>query len=176
MKYLLFVFLCAMATPKIVYTVEPKPNDVTFTVVGQPGFLKINGEGGHLDGSLVESGNKIAGVLTVQMKDFATGIQLRNEHMRDKYLQVDKYPTAKLVLKDQPYTLNQEFNWSGNLTIKKDTRIVSGTARVVELQGLKKLSADFEVSFDDYPSIGVPSYLGVTVAKTVSVHVEAMFK
>ena len=61
-----------------------------------------------------------------------------------------------------------EFKWTGKLTLKGETKPVSGTG---SLKG-DTITANFKISLSDYPAIGVPSWLGVTVEKDVLVKAE----
>jgi polyisoprenoid-binding protein YceI len=122
--------------------------------------VKIHGTGGIAKGSIEEG-------FTCDMWDFDTDNDTRNKHMREKYLEVEKFPKAKLVL-DRTVKPSEAFDWSGQLTIKKETKPVKGKATIKD--GV--LTATFTISLADYPSIGVPSWLGVTVAKNVEVTVK----
>lgn len=150
------VLALLLTAPLHATTVQKVEGTVRFAAKGNPGFLRIDGEGGKVQGSVTEDAGNTTGELTVELKDFKTGISLRDEHMRDKYLEVAKFPLATLKLK----SVTGE-TWTGDLTLKGVTKPVSG-----------KVSADkiatFKVNLEEYP-IGVPSYLGVTVAKEVEV-------
>lgn len=141
-----------------------------WTAIGKPSFIKINGVGGKLGCDL--KGDKfVTGECKVFMRHWKTGMDLRDDHMHNKYLLTETYEWAtlkidKFEIKDGP----QEF--SGILTIKKDSAKVKGK---ITLKGLKG-TADFEVNIKDFPSIGVPSYLGITVADKVQVKIELVAK
>lgn len=168
MKFLLVAALALFAQHADAGDVKGK---VQWQAVGTPGFLKINAEGGEFKGH-VEAGKdgKVSGQFTCALAFFKTGIDLRDEHMRDRYLEVQKHPEAKLKL--DPWTpTSGESEWTGTLTLKGVTRPVKGVANYVE----GHLIASFVVNVSDYP-IGVPSYLGVTMAKEVTVTVEGDVK
>lgn len=143
---------------------------VRFEAVGNPGFLSISGEGGKLSGNLVEKSGKITGgEFSVALAPFKTGISLRDEHLRVKYLEVKKYSHAKLKLKSVTQLPDGQYFWQGDLTIKDTTKPVEGYASSFG----KEIKTSFKISLDDFKSIGVPSYLGVTVAKEVEIFVDA---
>ncbi len=140
--------------------------------VGNPGFLRINGEGASVAGDLTkDAAGKYQGVFKVKLADYTTGMALRDQHMKDKYLDVAKFPFATLKL-DAVAVSEAEFPWVGTLEIKGETRPVKGTATFKA----GKLNATFAVELKDYPAIGVPSHLGVTVADKVNVVVEGELK
>lgn len=139
--------------------------------VGEPGFLKINGEGGQVFGSAEQAGdNKVTGVFTVKLANYTTGMGLRDEHMKTKYLEIAKFPEATLKLKPWVPTASDS-PFTGDLTLKGVTKPVTGVASFAD----GKFKATFKVVTADYP-IGVPSHLGVTMAKDVTVTVEGTAK
>ena len=65
---------------------------------GNPGMVKIDGAGGKVTGTVERSGGKVAGTFDCQLNDFQTGIDTRDHHMREKYLETAKFPVAQLKL------------------------------------------------------------------------------
>jgi polyisoprenoid-binding protein YceI len=157
------------------WVVKPEASPVTFLATGKPGFLKINGEGAKLEGTGHVEGGKLTGAFDVNVDAFKTGIDLRDEHMKNKYLETGKFPKAHLVLEavaiDPASTSEQEKDFTGKLTIKGVEKPVSGKMTVTFSGKQVKGEATFPVQIDEYP-IEVPVYLGVTVAKSVDVKVE----
>jgi len=148
---------------------------VSFVAVGKPGFLKIKGDGAKLRGKASLDQNKISGEFEVDLSPLTTGIDLRDEHMKEKYLETGKFPTAKLRLDPISYdgvvsTIDTDF--SGYLTIKGTEKPISGKFTAQGLLGANvEGTANFEIKMSDFP-IGVPSHLGVTVAESVKVSVK----
>jgi len=66
---------------------------VSFAASG-PGGLKIVGTTGEL--LVADDGQSVT--VTVPLRALDTKIELRNKHMREKYLEVEKYPNAVLVV------------------------------------------------------------------------------
>lgn len=175
MKFLLALYF-TLFCPKILLAVEWNPADdkdnfATFTAIGSPGFLKINGDGGKITGSITELGGKVYGSLQVVVADIKTGIELRDKHMKEKYLEVEKFPKITFVLNPvQPNGTG--FAFTGEMTIKGDTIPINGTAKANTIRPEKQLiTANFSIDMKDLKSVGVPSYLGVTVADKVDVAV-----
>ena len=169
MKYLALIFaLFAANAGATTYGFTKSNNKVTWVAIGTPGFLRINGEGGAAEGQLNADAGKVSGALEVALDDYKTGIALRDEHMKKKYLETSKYPKAKLVFKEQPYK-EGEGNLIGELTIKDTTKPVKVFFNVSG----KKVHATLKVNLKDYPSVGVPCHLGITVADEVEVRVDA---
>jgi polyisoprenoid-binding protein YceI len=168
-KYVVFILslLSAVAFADT-YTFQKGNNKVDWTAVGTPGFLRINGEGGYAVGVLNAVGGKVSGTLAVPLDAYKTGIALRDEHLKKKYMETGKYPEAKMVIKDQPYVEGKEGILMADLTLKDTTKPVKVYFTVTG----KKVAARFKVSIKDFPSIGVPSHLGVTMADEVEVKVD----
>src|SRR5579863_2237042 len=69
-----------------------------FIATGKPGFIKIDGLGKGLTGRLALTGNEVSGQATFPLATLDTGVGLRDKHMKDEYLEVQKFPEAKLVV------------------------------------------------------------------------------
>lgn len=166
--------------------IEKSVSSVEFLAIGKPSALKIKGELAKEPG--VASGNlkveekggqfQISGKASVKLNAFDTGIQLRNEHMKNKYLETAKFPEAEIVL--TPVTLKENFskeNVEENEVPFKAQLTLHGVTKPIEGKtSLKKSGNDFAASFDfqfqisDF-AIAVPEWLGITVSKEVRVAV-----
>lgn len=119
----------------------------------------------------------IDGSIAVDLRTLDTGISLRNDHLREKYLEVDKGAGFdKAVLSD--ITLNGlsadapdgKGTFSGWLTLHGVKKTVNGPVEVRKAGGTARVKASFPVSLPDY-NIAEPRYLGVGVKNTVQVEV-----
>lgn len=155
---------------------------VDFLAVGNPGLLKVRGklaEEKNVSGNLEFKDKKVTGTLSVKLDGFDTGINLRNQHMKEKYLETAKFPEAKLTLK--PISIEDkgsaDFEWTGpfegTLSLHGVDKPVSGKSTLKKNK--EKWVGDFSFGFEltDF-AIAVPSYLGITISKTVQV--EASFQ
>ena len=102
-----------------------------------------------------------------------TGIELRNRHMREKYLEVQKYPNAMLVVDRSTLRLPDEGRESsgsanGTITIHGQSRPVSFTYKVHRNREAFDVTGSVHVNMNDY-GIQVPSYLGITVKPDVDI-------
>lgn len=81
-----------IATPAT-YVFDQK-SSAGFTAVGKPGFLRINGEGGKVGGELILDGTKeiVKTEIKVNVTQLNSGIDLRDQHMKEKYLETTKFP------------------------------------------------------------------------------------
>jgi polyisoprenoid-binding protein YceI len=118
------------------------------------------------------------GTLAVDLRTLDTGIGLRNEHLRDRYLEVGKgaeFAAATLtgigVVGLDPEAPEGKGAFSASLTLHGVTKAVTGSVDVRRANtGSLKVKALFPVALADY-GIPVPRYLGVGVKDTVQVQV-----
>jgi len=161
--------------PTASYKFAEKSGELKALAIGNPSFLKINVKGEGPVGTLSVSGHDQApsGTLRLNLRALETGISLRDKHLKNKYLQVEKYPEAELSLNNLTYreASNEELPFKGKLKVKDVAKEVSGTYRFVKSSGDKyQLTAKFSFSLKEYP-IGVPSFSGIEVADKVEVEI-----
>ena len=153
----------------------PGQGQVNFEAVGKPSFMKIRGEGEGVRGE-VRVGKTIEGTFQFNLETLKTGISLRDRHMKEKYLEIEKFPKAELQIVsvdkfDPALATLQSTPFKGNLVIHGVTKPVIGTAKIEKTAKGYKVQAQFDAKISDH-TIGVPSYAGVTVADVVKVEVQ----
>lgn len=156
------------------YVVEKDKSRAEFLAVGKPGFLKIKGTGATVSGSVQRDGKNLSGALSAQTADFNTGIDMRDKHMHEKYLDTKTYPTSTLALQKVTFESGDSGKcaFTGQLTIKGVTKPVSGDCDVSDLNASQIfVTASTQVPLSEFP-IGVPSHLGIKVADTVTITVD----
>src|SRR5262245_49694569 len=77
---------------------EKKGGCVEFFAVGWPSALKIHGKGRGPEGQLQVVGNQVNGTIEFDLDTLETGIELRDRHMKEQYLQTARFPRAALKL------------------------------------------------------------------------------
>ena len=142
--------------------------NVGFECTGPAGF-KITGKTTEL-GVTEENGNV---VVTVGLGKLSTGIDLRDHHMRDKYLEVGKFPTTTLTIARSalkvPATGRAEGDAAGTLQLHGVSRPVT-VHYDASAEGAGFLAhGKFRINMNEY-GIVVPSYLGITVKPDVDVN------
>jgi len=133
-----------------------------------------------LNGSLTTSAARpsaLDGGLSVDLRTLDTGISLRNDHLRETYLEVDKGPgfdkalLSEIDLKglnaDAP---DGKGSFTGALTLHGVKKAVSGPVEFRKQGSGLRIKASFPVNLPDY-NISEPRYLGVGVKNTVQVDV-----
>lgn len=169
-RFLLFMFCGAiMGDSLMANTMAVQAGTVTWHAMDSLGLTKIDGEGGKATGTVVLEKGMASGIFECAMADFTTGIGMRDDHMKNKFLMVGKYPKA--VLKLDPVAASGEVDWTGQLTLKDATKAVKGHAHIAG--GL--VEAKFTINTDDF-NIGSPAFAGVQFGKTVEITVRAEAK
>jgi polyisoprenoid-binding protein YceI len=117
------------------------------------------------------------GRLTVDLRTLDTGIDLRNEHLRRSYLEVDKgdgFNTATLSdiqLGDlNVATLEGKTYFTGTLLLHGTKKPIKGQAEIRRNASGLLVDAAFPVTLADF-GISKPQYLGVGVKSQVQVKV-----
>ena len=91
---------------------------VEFSAIGKPSMLKINGTGGKLKGRMEFQGLHVRAACVVPLDSITTGIDLRDNHMKNKYLEIGKFPEASLtiteLLLEKNYLMERLDGWNGN--------------------------------------------------------------
>lgn len=141
---------------------------VTFNAVG-PGGLRIQGVTADLE--FRDSGNFIT--IVVPLKNLSTGIDLRDRHMKEKYLEVDKHPNATLVIEKATLKFPKpgerlKQSCSGTLEVHGVKKSVSIGSEVDNTDRGILVAGNFHMNLKEH-QIEVPTYLGVTVKPDMTV-------
>lgn len=155
------------------YTFQAAQGKITFLATGRPSAIKIRGEGAGADGVFAETAQGLNGTLKFKLATLTTGIDMRDQHMKEKYLEVGKYPEAQLKITDLKIPAsgnikNQKV--TGSLTVKGIEKPVTGTFSTTVSGNEINVDAEFSLKLSDY-NIDIPTYMGITVAEAVSVQV-----
>lgn len=160
----------------LVLKAQANKGEVVFEAVGKPSFLKIKGQGEGPEGK-VQIAQTITGEFKFKLTTLNTGIEMRDTHMKDKYLQVGQHPEASLKLQELA-------NWSvdkgdatgvsfkGSLTMHGVEKPIAGTVDIKKKGTGYEITANFETKITDY-AIDIPTYAGITVADNVKVTVKS---
>lgn len=157
--------------PAAVFTLEvdKAQGQTEFLAIGRPSALRIHGKGNAPKGSIRVEGSKASGVITFDLSSLDTGMSLRNQHMKEKYLETDRYPTAKLTIKDLivPQSLREgdgteTVTFTAPLSlhgVEKDVTVKSSLRRTGEQMSI---DANFKTRLEHF-NISAPSFAGVTI-------------
>jgi polyisoprenoid-binding protein YceI len=152
---------------------------VQFTATGRPGALKVIGKTGGPTGCLKINGDKLTGTLTVDVTQFATGIGMRDRHLKEKYLEVAKFPTATLTFSDlslpkKALTDDGVFLVEGPAEIEIHGQNLPVTIKIEGKRTgtLTEITSQFDVKLSDF-KITQPSFAGVSVNDLVRVEIQS---
>ena len=117
------------------------------------------------------------GSFAVDLRTLDSGIDLRNDHLRGAYLEVDKAPEyqsatlSEIELKGMnPDAPEGKASFTGSLTLHGATKTVTGPVEVRKAGDGLRVKASFPINLSDY-NISEPRYLGIGVKNTVQVEV-----
>jgi polyisoprenoid-binding protein YceI len=140
-------------------------------LVGGPAGLKITGTSSDL--SAAETGGKLT--VVTPLKNLKTGIGLRDEHLK-KYLEVETYPNAKLVIDRSKLKLPDD-NQSGDGDATGDFTLHGVTKPLAFKYHAKRTGSDYHIqglATIDITQFGIkqPCYLGVCTDTEVKLKVK----
>lgn len=147
--------------------------NVEFTAKGFPTFITITGKSGQVMGNLeMDPETKIANAtFTLLLASLKTGMDLRDEHMTEKYLEVKKFPHATLTL--PPFKLEDEGEVIGTLKLHNVEKEVTIKYTSSSSADALKVQTEFDLVLGDF-QIDIPSFQGITVAKDIKLKVDFM--
>lgn len=153
----------AGVSPAAVFTIQPKSDDTKVVFVSKAPMETVEGStnvvSGRVDLDCAQVGDSIGVEVSVDLRTLDTGIDLRNQHMRENHLHTDKFPQvvfrgATLVGEhparlepDKAVTMQVagEFELHG---VKK--RITVPVEFVLTASNRLRISTTFEVWLADY--------------------------
>ncbi len=115
-------------------------------------------------------------LVKVALARLDTGISLRNKHMREKYLEVTKYPNAELVVKRSDLKVPEagrevQSEADGEMRIHGRSRRVRFNYHAKNTNDGLNVVGSTRIDIREY-GIQVPSYLGITVKPNVDISVQ----
>jgi polyisoprenoid-binding protein YceI len=126
---------------------------------------------GEVAASAAEPGN-LTGALRVDLQTLETGIAVRDRHMRDNYLEVEKGPDFAVATLDQIRVekLEGKSTFKGTLLLHGQRQDVTGTAELQRRDGRIRVQAQFPIKVSAF-QIPKPTYLGVGVRDEIQIKV-----
>ncbi len=131
-----------------------------------------------ISGTLRQTGSdaSYAGTLRVDLVPLDTGIELRNNHLRETYLEVgrgERFRHAaltgiELAVPLPPDSARHKTPFSGTLSLHGVERAIAGEAELSRSEGRLRVQAEFSLSLKVF-DIPPPRYLGVGVRDEVGI-------
>ena len=162
--------------------IDSKNSAVEFMAIGSPSAIKIKGEKAKVDGVVQIENSKLQAILKVDLNSFETGMEMRDEHMKDNYLQTDR-PENKIALLEiknlniptEYWKNNKEINleFAGDLTLHNVKKSIVGKILLSPYRNNSTINtiSELKVKLSEY-KIEIPSFAGITVAEDVKITVK----
>jgi polyisoprenoid-binding protein YceI len=117
----------------------------------------------------------VRGALRVELQTLETGIGIRDRHMKNNYLEVEKGPAfATAIIEDiRVEKLDGKTVFTGMLSLHGRKKKVTGAAELQQRDGSIRVQAQFPVKVSDF-EIPAPTYLGVGVRDEIQIKVSMM--
>ena len=121
---------------------------------------------------------EVPGEIRVPLDSLDTGIGLRNTHLRETYLEVDRgeafreavLTAVELAEPFPPGDRDQETGFRGLLSLHGVERRIEGDVRLARRDGRVRVEAEFPLSLAEF-AIPPPRYLGVGVRDEIRITV-----
>ena len=162
----------------VIISLSNGTGSVQFEAIGRPSALHINGKGEAPEGEFSILNNNLSGTASFKLESLDTGIKMRNEHMKKKYLETDKYPKAlftftKLEIPESIRIKNgsaENVPFAGKLKLHGIEKAIAGTAKLERKDEHLVFGGDFSLKIGEY-QIASPGFAGITMADDVKVNV-----
>ena len=117
----------------------------------------------------------VRGALRVELQTLETGIGIRDRHMKNNYLEVEKGPGfATATIEDiRIEKLEGKTVFTAMLSLHGQKKKVSGAAELQQKDGKIRVQAQFPVKVSEF-EIPAPTYLGVGVKDEIQIKVSLM--
>lgn len=143
-------------------TMQGKPK-ISFFATGSPGFMSIEGVSSTM--TVKDDGQRIT--FSVPMSTVDSGISLRDEHMNNNYVQIDKFPNAVIDLAraDVKWPQNAgeavDGTVTANFTIHGVTKPVTVSYNNARTKTGWRVKAKFDYNVNDH-GIFIEPYMGIS--------------
>ena len=174
-----FLLLAGVTAAAETVVFDQNSGSVEFHATGHPSAIKIVGKGKSSKGDFSVKDKVVTGSAHFDLGSLDTGIETRNKHMKEKYLEIGKFPEAVLTLTEMklPKDFDKESGFTqlpftGNLSLHGVEHSVSGAADISRHGDDITVSATFGLKIADY-AIALPTFMGITMADDVQVTVQS---
>lgn len=182
MKALILSSLLMSSLVAEAVTLEAAKGRTEFLAIGRPSAIKVNGTGKGPTGALTVKKSEwdyvLNGEAVVDLSSFETGIETRDSHMKEKYLETDKFQNATLTFKDVKIASaiiekGGEVKVDAPLNLHGLTKPVSVTIKFSAKDADVKAESNFTVKLTDY-GIPIPKFTLITIGDEIQVKTETV--
>lgn len=161
---------------------NPASTAVEFLAIGNPSAIKIKGEKAKVHGEISLIKNILNSQLKIDLNEFETGVEMRDEHMKENYLETNKPENRYANLTVIDLSIPADFwknskelitDFKGKLTLHGVTKEITGKIFFQPFTKGKELqtNSQFTIKLSDF-NIEIPSFVGITVAEDVKIDVK----
>ena len=119
--------------------------------------------------------NEISGMAKVDLNKLDSGIELRDEHLKEKYLHTKKFPDATILINKQKVNFGKSNKLKAILNFHGKKKEIVLDVELEKNGKIITLYSDFEFLLTDF-GVELPSFQGITAADKVKLNVVASFK
>ncbi|HEX2960909.1 MAG: YceI family protein [Bacteroidota bacterium] len=161
---------------------KAKKNQVKFTSDAK--IETFDGTTDKIDGYIAWDGDDILNknqlYFEVDLRTLDTGIGLRNRHMKEEYLETDKYPMTnfkgKLVKADKSSDGKLNVTAEGNMFIHGVTKPITIKGTLIPSDGGGyRVQSNFEVKLTDY-NIPIPQLMFLKISEVMKLNLDFFTK
>ena len=160
---------------------KSKKNVVKF--ISEATIENFEGVTNSIDGYLFFKGDDFLSesdlYFEVDLRTLDTGIGLRNRHMREDYLETDKYPMTnfkgKIVYVQKVSDTESKVTLDGNLFIHGVTKPMKINGNLFQVEGGYRVKAYFEILLTDY-NIEIPKLMFMKISNTIKLALDFYVK
>ena len=180
MCILLGFVIVGVSSTVLAMKLDPDKGSAQFLAIGRPAAIKILGRSKGPSGELQirKNGNEfvINGEAIIDMDTFDTGIDMRDQHMKEKYLETGKSKNAVLKIENLKvpkdlFSNGGEQKFAAKLLLHGVEKPIEVSMNVFGRDGTFISESRFQIKISDY-AIQIPTFSGITVADLVNVTVK----
>lgn len=175
MKLLVIVFISVLSFV-VQANIKILSSQIEFSAVGKPAFIKANGNVPLSQANFNLKDDQLSGTAIVNLEKLDSGIEMRDQHLKEKYLETKKFPTATLEIKSQKVSLE------GKKSEIEATLDFHGKKKPIKLfMELRKkdktivMKSNFDFSLTEF-GVELPSFQGITAADQVKLNIDTTFE
>lgn len=150
-------------------------HEIKFSAIGKPAFIKVDGSVPLVAANFEFGVNEIDGVAKVDLNSLETGIKLRDEHLKEKYLHTSDFPYAILKINKQKAILGKRNKIKALLLFHGRSKEISLDIVIVKNERVIKLNSQFEFLLSDF-NVELPTFQGISAANKIKLSVVASFE
>lgn len=172
----LSIWSCQLVASTLTFV--PDKSSALFKATGTPSALVIKGHGEGVNGQWQLTKTALSGSVSFPIQNLTTEMTLRDKHMKEKYLEVEKFPHASFTPTKLPWTAAPTLavnkgEFAGKLQLHGVEKPVQGMVTATQSGNQVEAEFTFHLKMSDF-NIATPSFAEITVAEDVDVTVKAV--